>query len=496
MATALKDARDGGIGLTDRRLFRERCYVDGRWVAAESGKTIPVTDPATGETLGAVPSLTAEEARAAVAAAEAALPGWRARTAKERSAVLRRWFELVMANADDLALLMTREQGKPLAEAKGEIAYAASFLEWFAEEAKRVYGDVIPQTVGTRRILVLKQPVGVCAAITPWNFPTAMITRKAGPALAAGCTMVLKPASATPFSALALAELAERAGVPKGVFGVVTGGASAIGTELCTNKAVRKVSFTGSTEVGKILLKQCADTVKRTSMELGGHAPFIVFDDADLDKAVEGAIACKFRNCGQTCVCTNRIYVQAGVFDAFAERFAAATAKLKVGPGTAKDVFVGPLIDDKAVEKVEEHVGDAAAKGATVLLGGKRHALGGRFYEPTVLANCDAGMKIAHEETFGPVAPLFRFETEEEVVRLANAADVGLAGYFYARDLGRVFRVAEALEVGLVGVNDGVISVEVAPFGGVKESGMGREGSKYGIQDYLEIKYVSLGGIG
>ncbi|MEK0081858.1 NAD-dependent succinate-semialdehyde dehydrogenase [Benzoatithermus flavus] len=493
MATALKDVR---IQLQDQRLFREHCYIDGAWIAAEDGRTVKVTDPATGEIIGTVPSLGVVETRRAIEAAERALPAWRAKTGKERAQILRRWFELVMAHADDLAYLMTREQGKPVAEAKGEIAYAASFLEWFSEEAKRVYGDVIPQTVASRRILVLKQPVGVCAAITPWNFPAAMITRKAGPALAVGCTMVVKPASATPYSALALAELAERAGVPKGVFNVITGSAGTIGTELCTNKKVRKVSFTGSTEVGKILLKQCADTVKRVSMELGGHAPFIVFDDADLDKAVEGAIACKFRNCGQTCVCTNRIYVQAGVFDTFAQKLAAATAKLKVGPGTGADVQIGPLIDENAVQKVEEHIGDATAKGASILLGGKRHALGGHFFEPTVLANCNAEMKIAHEETFGPVAPLFRFETEEEVIRLANASDVGLAGYFYTRDLGRAFRVAEALEVGLVGVNDGVISNEVAPFGGVKESGMGREGSKYGIDEYLEIKYVSLGGIG
>ncbi|MFO1072769.1 MAG: NAD-dependent succinate-semialdehyde dehydrogenase [Geminicoccaceae bacterium] len=492
MATALKQI---GLKLSDPALFQESCLIDGAWVAAEDGRTLEVSDPASGEILGRVPSLGVAETRRAIAAAEQALPAWRARTAKERSAILRRWFELILANADDLALLMTREQGKPLAEAKGEITYAASFIEWFAEEAKRVYGDVIPQTVGSRRILVLKQPVGVCAAITPWNFPAAMITRKAGPALAAGCTMVLKPASATPFSALALAELAIRAGVPAGVLNVITGSAGTIGTELCTSRAVRKVTFTGSTEVGKILLRQCADTVKRTSMELGGHAPFIVFDDADIDQAVAGAIACKFRNAGQTCVCTNRIYVQAGVFDAFAERFAAEAARLKVGPGTAKDVFVGPLIDGQAVEKAQEHVEDATAKGATVLVGGKRHALGGQFFEPTVLANCNAGMKIAHEETFAPVAPLFRFETEAEVIGLANASSVGLAGYFYARDLGRVFRVAEALEVGLVGVNDGVISVEVAPFGGVKESGLGREGSKYGIEDYLEIKYVSLGGI-
>jgi succinate-semialdehyde dehydrogenase / glutarate-semialdehyde dehydrogenase len=493
MATALKDAR---IRLNDPRLFRERCYVGGEWIDAANRKTVAVHDPATGEVVGTVPSLGVEETRRAIQAAEAALPAWRAKTAKERSAVLRRWFELTMAAQDDLAYLMTREQGKPLAESKGEVAYGASFLEWFAEEAKRVYGDVIPQTVGTRRVLVLKQPVGVCAAITPWNFPNAMITRKVGPALAAGCTIVVKPASATPFSALAMAELAERAGVPKGVFNVVTGSASVIGTELCTNKTVRKVSFTGSTAVGKILLKQCADTVKRVSMELGGHAPFIVFDDADLDRAVEGAIACKFRNAGQTCVCTNRIYVQAGVFDAFAERYAAAAAKLKVGAGLESGTTVGPLIDEAAVEKVEEHVEDAVAKGAKVVAGGRRHARGGLFYEPTVLAGCDATMKIAHEETFGPVAPLFRFETEEEVVRLANDSDVGLAGYFYARDLARVFRVAEALEVGLVGVNDGVISIAEAPFGGVKESGMGREGSRYGIDEYLELKYVSLGGIG
>ena len=492
MATALKDAR---VQLNDPRLFREQCYVDGAWVDAASRKTIAITDPATGEVVGTVPSLSTEEVRRAIEAADAALPAWRAKTAKERSAILRRWFDLVMAAQDDLAYLMTREQGKPLAESKGEVAYGASFIEWFAEEAKRVYGDVIPQTVGSRRILVLKQPVGVCAAITPWNFPIAMITRKCAPGLAAGCTIVVKPASATPFSALALAELAERAGVPKGVFNVVTGSASGIGTELCTNKIVRKVSFTGSTEVGKILLKQCADTVKRASMELGGHAPFIVFDDADLDKAVEGAIACKFRNAGQTCVCTNRIYVQSGVFDAFAAKFAAATAKLKVGSGLESGTTVGPLIDEKAVEKVEEHVADALAKGAKVVAGGRRHARGGAFYEPTVLSGCDATMKISYEETFGPVAPLFRFETEAEVIRLANDSDVGLAGYFYARDLGRVFRVAEALEAGLIGVNDGVIATEVAPFGGVKESGLGREGSKYGIDEYLEVKYVSLGGI-
>jgi succinate-semialdehyde dehydrogenase/glutarate-semialdehyde dehydrogenase len=492
MATALKDTR---IRLSDPRLFREQCYVDGQWVGAASGKTVDVTDPASGEVIGTVPSMNAEETRRAIEAADAALPGWRAKTAKERSAILRRWFELIMEHADDLAYLMTREQGKPLAEAKGEVAYGASFVEWFAEEAKRVYGDVIPQTVGSRRILVLKQPVGVFAAITPWNFPIAMITRKCAPGLAAGCTTVVKPASYTPYCALALAELAERAGMPKGVFNVVTGSAREIGGELTSNKTVRKLSFTGSTDIGKLLLKQCADTVKKVSMELGGHAPFIVFDDADLDAAVAGAVACKFRNAGQTCVCTNRIYVQSSIFDQFAEKFAAAVKQLKVGPGMDKETTVGPLIEPAAIDKSKEHVDDAVAHGAKVIVGGKPHSLGGLFFEPTVLAPCNANMKIAHEETFGPVAPLFRFETEEEVIKLANDSDVGLAGYFYARDLGRVFRVAEALEVGLLGVNDGVIANEVAPFGGVKESGLGREGSKYGIDEYLEIKYVSLGGI-
>lgn len=492
MATALDDLR---VHLRDPSLFREQCYVDGEWIDASDGSRLDVTDPATGKVIGTVPKVGVAETRRAIAAADRAFSAWRAKTAKERAAILRRWYELMLQNADDLAYIMTREQGKPLAEAKGEIAYGASFVEWFAEEAKRVYGDIIPQTVPSRRILVLKQPVGVCAAITPWNFPNAMITRKCAPGLAVGCTMVVKPASATPFSALALAVLAERAGMPKGVFNVVTGSASVIGDELCSNKTVRKLSFTGSTETGKLLLKKCADTVKRVSMELGGHAPFIVFDDADLDAAVQGAILCKFRNAGQTCVCTNRIYVQAKIFDAFAERLAAEVAKLKVGPGTEPGVVIGPLIDDAAVRKVEEHVADAVQHGAEVVIGGKRHTLGGRFFEPTVIANCHAKMKIAHEETFGPVAPLFRFETEEEVIAMANDSDVGLAGYFYARDIGRVFRVAEALEVGLVGVNDGVISVEVAPFGGVKESGLGREGSKYGIDEYVEIKYVSLGGI-
>ncbi len=493
MATALKDVR---IPLKDGTLFREQCYVDGSWVSASSGKTITVEDPATGEAIGTVPSLGVDETKRAIDAANAALPAWRAKTAKERSAILQNWFKLIMENQEDLAYLMTREQGKPLAEAKGEIAYGASFVEWFAEEAKRAYGDVIPQPVASRRVLAIKQPVGVFAAITPWNFPTAMITRKCAPGLAVGCTTVVKPASYTPYSALALAELAERAGMPKGVFNVVTGSAREIGGELCENKIVRKLSFTGSTAVGKILIKQCAETVKRVSMELGGHAPFIVFDDADIDAAVQGAIACKFRNAGQTCVCTNRIYVQAGVFDEFAKKFADATANLKVGNGADEGTVVGPLIEASAVDKADEHVSDAVGKGAEVMIGGKRHELGGLFYQPTVLANCNSDMKIAHEETFGPVAPLFKFETEEEVIKMANDSDVGLAGYFYARDLGRVFRVAESLEVGLVGVNDGVIATEVAPFGGVKESGMGREGSKYGLDEYLEIKYVSLGGIG
>ncbi|MCB2052889.1 MAG: NAD-dependent succinate-semialdehyde dehydrogenase [Geminicoccaceae bacterium] len=492
MATAIKDIRNQ---LKDTKLFREQCYVDGQWIDAEGGGTVPVEDPATGEQIGTVPKLGAGETRRAIEAAHAALPAWRARTAKERSILLKKWFDLIAEHADDLAYIMTREQGKPLAEAKGEITYANSFIEWFAEEGKRIYGDVIPQTVGSRRILVLKQPVGVCAAITPWNFPAAMITRKVGPGLAAGCTFVVKPASYTPYSALALVELAHRAGIPKGVVNVVTGGARDIGGELTGNKLVRKVTFTGSTEVGKVLLEQCAKTVKKVSMELGGHAPFIVFDDADIDSAVQGAIACKFRNAGQTCVCTNRIYVQAGVYDRFAEKFAEAARKLKVGAGTDEGTEVGPLIEKAAIGKSSEHVEDAVAKGAKVMIGGKPHEMGGLFFQPTVLSGCSADMKIANEETFGPVAPLFRFETEEEALRLANDSDVGLAGYFFSRDLGRVFRVAEALEVGLIGVNDGVISTEVAPFGGVKESGLGREGSKYGIDDYLEIKYVSLGGI-
>ncbi|MCB9944809.1 MAG: NAD-dependent succinate-semialdehyde dehydrogenase [Geminicoccaceae bacterium] len=492
MATAIKDIRNH---LKDPALFREQCLVGGEWIDADDGATINVTDPATGEVIGTAPKLGAAETRRAIEAAHAAWPAWRARTAKERSAILERWVQLVNENVDDLAYIMTREQGKPLPEARGEVAYANSFLEWFAEEGKRNYGDVIPQTVGSRRILAIKQPVGVCGAITPWNFPSAMITRKTGPGLAVGCTFVIKPASYTPYSALAMAVLGERAGVPAGVVNIVTGGAREIGSEITSNKLVRKVTFTGSTEVGKVLLRQCADTVKKVSMELGGHAPFIVFDDADIDAAVQGAIVCKFRNAGQTCVCTNRIYVQAGIYDEFARKFAEAVGKLKVGNGIEDGVTVGPLIEASAIEKASEHVQDAVSKGGSLITGGSRHKLGGLFFEPTVIGGCNSDMKIAHEETFGPVAPLFRFETENEVIKLANDSDVGLAGYFYARDIGRVFRVAEALEVGLVGVNDGVIATEVAPFGGVKESGLGREGSKYGMDDYLEIKYVSLGGI-
>ncbi len=492
MATALEDIRNQ---LNDPALFREQAYVDGEWVEAASGERMTVYDPATGRPLGSVPRMGREDVRRAIDAAERAFREFRALTGKERAALLRRWYDLVMENADDLAYIMTREQGKPLAEARGEIAYGASFIEWFAEEAKRVYGDVVPTPQHGRRIVVIKQPVGVAAAITPWNFPNAMITRKCAPGLAVGCTIVAKPASATPFSALALAVLAERAGFPKGVFNVVTGPAGPIGDELCENDKVRKLSFTGSTEVGRLLLKKCADTIKRVSMELGGHAPFIVFDDADLDAAVQGALICKFRNAGQTCVCANRIFVQAKVFDAFAEKFAAAVSKLKVGPGTEPGVQIGPLIDENALRKVESHVQDAVDKGARVLTGGRRHALGGLFYEPTVVGPCTPEMKITREETFGPVAPLYRFETEEEAIRLANDSPYGLAGYFYARDLGRVFRVAEALEVGMVGVNTGILSTEVAPFGGVKHSGLGREGSKYGIDEYVEIKYLALDGI-
>jgi succinate-semialdehyde dehydrogenase/glutarate-semialdehyde dehydrogenase len=482
--------------LTDSKLFREQAYIDGAWVPADSGKTVAVTDPATGKELGTVPNMGADETRRAIEEANAALPGWRAKTAKERANILRKWFDLMMANQEDLARLMTAEQGKPLAESRGEIAYAASFIEWFAEEGKRIYGDTIPPHGADKRIIVLKEPIGVCAAITPWNFPAAMITRKAGPALAAGCTMVLKPATATPYSALALAELAERAGVPKGVFSVVTGSASAIGGEMTSNDIVRKVSFTGSTEIGRVLLKQAAESIKKCSMELGGNAPFIVFDDADLDAAVKGAIASKYRNAGQTCVCANRILVQDKVYDAFAGKLADAVAALKVGNGFDPGTVIGPLIDDKAVAKVEEHIADAVGKGAKITLGGKRHALGGSFFEPTIITGVTPDMAVAREETFGPLAPLFRFKTDAEAVKLANDTEFGLAAYFYSRDIGRIFRIAEGLEYGIVGINEGIISTEVAPFGGVKQSGLGREGSKYGIEDYLEVKYLCLGGIG
>jgi len=484
-----------GVTLSDAKLFRQSCYVDGVWTNAASGGTVAVDNPATGEVIGTVPKLGAAETRLAIEAADRALPAWRKKTATERAAIVRRWYELTVQHQEDLARLMTVEQGKPLVESKGEVLYAASFLEWFAEEAKRVYGDTIPGHQADKRIVVIKQPIGVVACITPWNFPLAMITRKAGPAVAAGCTVVLKPASQTPFSALALAELAERAGIPKGVFNVVTGSASEIGRELTSNPIVRKLSFTGSTEVGKVLMTQCAATVKKLSLELGGNAPFIVFDDADLDAAVEGAIASKYRNTGQTCVCVNRIYVQDAVYDAFAAKLSDAVKKLKPAPGLEPGATQGPLIDDKAVTKVEEHIADALQKGARVVLGGHRHALGGRFFEPTVIVDVTASMMVAREETFGPVAPLFRFKTEEEAISMANNTEFGLAAYFYGRDIGRVWRVAEALEAGMVGINTGIISTEVAPFGGVKESGLGREGSKYGIEEYLEIKYLCLGGI-
>jgi succinate-semialdehyde dehydrogenase / glutarate-semialdehyde dehydrogenase len=483
------------VKLSDARLFRNACYIDGKWVLASSRKEIPVDDPATGEVIGSVPSMGASETTQAIDAAADAFPAWRKRTAKERAVILRRWFDLMMSNQEDLAHLMTVEQGKPLAESRGEVAYAAAFLEWFGEEAKRVYGDTIPAHQSDKRIIVLKEPVGVVACITPWNFPLAMITRKAGAALAAGCTVVLKPASHTPFSALALAELAERAGVPQGVFNVITGSAREIGAELTSNPKVKKLSFTGSTEVGKLLMAQCAGTVKKLSLELGGNAPFIVFDDANLDAAVEGAIASKYRNSGQTCVCTNRILAQDSVHDTFAAKLAAAVKTLKPAPGLDPSSTQGPLIDDNAVRKVESHIQDATSKGAKVLVGGHRHALGGRFFEPTILTGVTTAMTISREETFGPVAPLFRFKKDSEAIALANDTEFGLAAYFYGRDIGRIWRVAEALEYGMVGINTGLISTEVAPFGGVKESGLGREGSKYGIDEYLEIKYLCFGGI-
>lgn len=483
------------IMLKDAALLRQQCYIDGEWLDADSKATFAVTNPASGRGLGQVPKMSTGETRRAIEAANAAWPGWRAMTAKERGAILRRWFELVMANQDDLAKLMTAEQGKPLAEAKGEVAYAASFIEWFAEEGKRVYGDTIPQPQRDQRLMVIKEPVGVCAAITPWNFPIAMITRKVAPALAAGCVVVVKPAGLTPFCALALAELADRAGVPKGVLNVITGDTKAIGAELTSNPLVRKLTFTGSTSVGAFLMKECSSTIKKISLELGGNAPFIVFNDADLDAAVEGAIASKYRNAGQTCVCTNRVLVQDQVYEAFSSKLVEKVRLLKVGNGMEPGVTQGPLIDEAAVEKAEAHIADALAKGARVLAGGKRHALGGTYFEPTVLVDVTPEMAVAKEETFGPVAPLFRFHTEQEAVHMANDTEFGLAAYFYSRDIGRVWRVAEALEYGMVGINTGAISNEVAPFGGVKQSGLGREGSKYGIEEFLVVKYLCIGGI-
>lgn len=482
--------------LQNTDLLHQACYIDGAWCDADNNTTLKVFDPATGEVLGTVPAMGRTETCRAIEAANRAWEGWRNKTAQERSALLRRWNDLLLENREDLALLMTAEQGKPLSEARGEISYAASFIEWFAEEGKRAYGDVIPAHQKDKRLIVLKQPVGVCAAITPWNFPAAMITRKAGPALAAGCTMVVKPASATPYSALALAELSRRAGIPPGVFNVVTGPSGPIGVELSSHPLVRKLTFTGSTETGKKLLAACSDTLKKVTMELGGNAPFIVFDDADLDAAVEGAIASKYRNNGQTCVCTNRFLIQDGIYDEFTRKLVEAVGKMHVGNGFAEDTRLGPLINMDAVETVERHIADALSKGANVVTGGKRHALGGTFFEPTVLTGVNVEMSLACEEIFGPVAPLFRFKTEKEAIELANATQYGLASYFYTRDLSRGWRVGEALEYGIVGLNTGLISTTVAPFGGIKESGLGREGSKYGIDAYLEIKYLCIGELG
>jgi succinate-semialdehyde dehydrogenase/glutarate-semialdehyde dehydrogenase len=482
-----------GIELKDPKLLRQQCYLAGEWRDADSGASLDVNNPATGERIGTVPKMGAAETRRAIEAAQAAMPAWARKTAKERAVILRRWFDLMMANQDDLAVIMTAEQGKPLAESKGEIAYAASFIEWFAEEGKRLYGDIIPGHQPDKRILVLRQPVGVVAAITPWNFPAAMITRKAGPALAAGCSFVCKPATQTPYSALAMAELAGRAGVPAGVLTILTGGSSEIGAEMTSNPIVRKVTFTGSTEVGKKLMAQSAGTLKKLSLELGGNAPFLVFDDADLDAAVQGAIASKYRNTGQTCVCANRVLVQSGVYEAFTRKLVEAVSKLRVGDGLKGLTDQGPLIDDKALAKVEEHIADAIGKGARVALGGKRHSLGGTFFQPTVLTDVKTNMAVAREETFGPIAPLFRFDTEADAIRMANDTEFGLAAYFYTRDLSRAWRVSEALEYGIVGLNTGIISTEVAPFGGIKESGFGREGSRYGILDYTELKYVCTG---
>jgi len=483
------------LQLKDPTLLRQQAYINGVWSDADNGETHPVTNPATGEQIGTVPRMGAAETRRAIDAANAAWPAWRKKTAKERAAILRKWNDLILENTDDLALLMTAEQGKPLTESRGEVAYGASFIEWFGEEAKRVAGETLASPWPDRRLLVTKEPIGVCAAITPWNFPIAMITRKAGPALAAGCPMVLKPAEATPYCALALAELAGRAGVPPGVFSVLTGASRDIGGEMTSNPIVRKLTFTGSTAIGRLLMEQSAPTIKKLSLELGGNAPFIVFDDADLDAAVEGAIASKYRNAGQTCVCANRLYVQDGVYEQFAEKLVAAVEKLKVGNGVDEGVTQGPLIDEKAVQKVEEHVADALSKGGRLLTGGKRHALGHSFFQPTIIADIGKDMLVASEETFGPLAPLFRFKTDEEVIALANDTEFGLASYFYSRDIGRIWRVAEGLECGIVGVNTGLISNEVAPFGGVKQSGLGREGSHHGIDEFLVVKYICLGGI-
>ena len=481
--------------LSDPTLLRQQCYIDGKWVDADDGATVEVKNPANGQVLATVPRCGVPETRRAIAAAKKAFPAWAAKSAKERGKILRRFADLMVANSEDLGRLMTAEQGKPLAEAKGEVNYAASFYEWFGEEGRRVYGDVIPSPFADKRLLAIRQPVGVVGAITPWNFPAAMITRKAGAALAAGCTFVVKPAESTPLSALAQAELAERAGIPAGVFNVLTGKASAIGGELTSNPAVAKITFTGSTEIGKLLMQQCASTVKKISLELGGNAPFIVFDDADLDAAVAGALASKYRNTGQTCVCANRLLVQAGVYDAFVVKLTEATKKLRVGPGLDGPTEQGPLIDQKAVAKVEEHIADALGKGAKLVLGGKRHSLGGTFFEPTILTGVTPEMKVAREETFGPVAPLFKFTTEAEAIRMANDTEFGLATYFYTRDMARSWRVAEALEYGIVGINTGIISTEEVPFGGWKESGIGREGSRHGILDYTELKYLCMGGI-
>ena len=482
--------------LKDPSLLKDKAFVDGAWIAADSGATFAVTNPVNGKILATLPDLLEGETRRAIEAANTAWPAWAARTAKERAALMRKWFDLMMANQEDLAVIMTSEQGKPLAESRGEVAYGASFIEWFAEEGKRIYGDVIPPIKSGARIVVLKQPIGVVAAITPWNFPNAMITRKCGPALAAGCPIVIKPPAETPLSALAMAVLAERAGIPRGIFNIVTTKhSSRVGQEMTANTLVRKFSFTGSTEIGKLLMRQCASTVKKVSLELGGNAPFIVFDDADLDAAVTGAMLSKFRNMGQTCVCANRLFVQDKVYDAFADKLSKAVGNLKVGDGLTDGVTQGPLINMEAVEKVERLLKDATSKGAKLAIGGKRHPLGGTFFEPTVLTEVNTQMAISQEEIFGPVATLFRFKTESDATRLANDTEYGLAAYFYARDLGRVWRVAEALEYGIVGINEGIISTEVAPFGGMKESGIGREGSKYGIEDFLEVKYLALGGL-